>query len=370
MKKGYYIHFEGRTSIGVAKKIDMQMEEFRKYYEMREIEVETLHRSLLQRVIGLFPTCSISRDYDSALGRLEEPAFLYIRRTVADRAYVNFLRRVKQKFPKCKIIIEIFTYPYDKDDFGKWNAWPFYIKERIYRGRQKKYVDRFVTYTQDEEIFGVPTIQTINGINVDSVRMVQGEYREDQLTMIGVAYMQRHHGYERVIEGMHEYYSGQERKFRVYLMLVGDGPEKPKYQELTEKYGLGNYITFYPTMSGDELDEMYDKSDIALASFGMYKLGIDQKLSALKTREYVAKGMPIMTGCAIDVLDDGYRYVKNFSNDAEAVDIDEVIKFYKEIRKTFPNKIAMAKNIREFAIQNLSMKSAMAPVVDYIESWA
>ena len=25
MKKGYYIHFQGRTSIGVAKKIDMQM---------------------------------------------------------------------------------------------------------------------------------------------------------------------------------------------------------------------------------------------------------------------------------------------------------------------------------------------------------
>lgn len=27
MKKGYYIHFQGRQSIGVSKKIDMQIEE-------------------------------------------------------------------------------------------------------------------------------------------------------------------------------------------------------------------------------------------------------------------------------------------------------------------------------------------------------
>ena len=367
MKKGYYIHFEGRTSIGVAKKIDMQMEEFRKYYEMREIEVETLHRSLLQRVIGLFPTCSISRDYDSALGQLEEPAFLYIRRTVADRAYVNFLRRVKQKFPKCKIIIEIFTYPYDKDDFGKWNAWPFYIKERIYRGRQKKYVDRFVTYTKDEEIFGVPAIQTINGINVDSVRMVRGEYQEDQLTMIGVAYMQRQHGYERVIEGMHEYYSGQERKFSVYLMLVGDGPEKPMYQSLVEKYHLQEYVTFYPTTIGDELDRLYDKADVVLNVFGGYKVNYYGAYSSLKVRESFAKGLPMISGSDLDIGDKAERYVEMFANDKSPVDMCDVIRFYNNLRKTNNNKTVVAFAIRSFAKAYLDMTIVMQPIIRFID---
>ncbi len=27
MKKGYYLHFQGRQSIGVSRKIDMQLEE-------------------------------------------------------------------------------------------------------------------------------------------------------------------------------------------------------------------------------------------------------------------------------------------------------------------------------------------------------
>lgn len=64
MKKGYYIHFEGRYSIGVSKKIDMQMEEFAKHYEMKELEIRTKNRTLFQRILGLFPTASITRDYE------------------------------------------------------------------------------------------------------------------------------------------------------------------------------------------------------------------------------------------------------------------------------------------------------------------
>ena len=368
MKKGYYIHFQGRTSIGVSKKIDMQMEEFRKFYDMREIEVETPERSLVERIVGLFPVCSIRRNYGQALESIDNPAFLYVRRTVADKAYVGFLRQVKQKFPACKIIIEIFTYPSDKDDFGKWNAWPFYLKEIIYRGKLKRFVDRFVTYTQDKEIFGVPAICTINGINVENVAVVKGEYQKNRITLIGVAYMQKHHGYERIIEGLNEYYQKHEHKYTVELSLIGDGPEKRKYQELVEKYGLQDYVGFYPTMAGAELDAMYDKSDIALASFGMFKLGFYGKLSALKTRECLAKGMPLMTGCEIDVLDDSYKYVRNFDNSSQPIDISEVIQFYEDITKDFTDKQQIAATIRQYALNNVSMESVMKPIIDYIES--
>lgn len=128
MKRGYYIHFQGRISIGVSKKIDMQIEEFRKIYDMQEMEVPVIERGLGRRVIDLWPTRSIARDYENVLGKLREPAFLYIRRAVADKAYIGFLREIKMRFPECKIIIEIFTYPYNKDDFGKWNAWPFLLR--------------------------------------------------------------------------------------------------------------------------------------------------------------------------------------------------------------------------------------------------
>ena len=133
MKNGYYIHFDGRQSVGVAKKIDMQMEELGHYFSIKEVDVKTVPRTFTERVVGLLPWKSISRDYAGALEELEQPDFLYVRRTVADQEYVEFWKNIKQRFPGCKIIVEIYTYPYDKDDFWKWNAWPFYFKEKIYR---------------------------------------------------------------------------------------------------------------------------------------------------------------------------------------------------------------------------------------------
>lgn len=368
MKHGYYIHFEGRASVGISKKLDMQIEEFGKYFDIHELEVETVKRNIFQRVVGLLPTMSIKRNYEEALEKLDHPDFIYVRRNVADRAYLNFWKEIKQRYPKCKIIIEIFTYPYDKDDFGKWNAWPFYIKEIIYRPRLKKYVDRFVTYSDDKEIFGIPTIITTNGIVVEKVKIVKGSYTENVITLIGVAYMQRHHGYERLIQGLREYYQTGEHKYKVKLLLIGDGPEKPRYQKMTEKYQLQEYVKFYPTMSGEKLDEMYDISDIALASFGMYKLGIYEKLGALKTRECLAKGMPLITGCEIEGLEEDYKYVKNFPNNDQVVNIEEIVDFFEGIKAKDTNKETVAHTIREYATEHVSMRSVMEPIVSYIES--
>lgn len=369
MKKGYYIHFQGRQSIGVSKKIDMQLAVFRKHYEMQEIEVETPERTLFSRVLGLFPTASISRNYEDALTQIDDPAFLYVRRTVADRAYLRFWEKVKERYPACKIIIEVFTYPYDRDDFAKWNAWPFYLKELIYRPALKKYVDRFVTYSDDREIFGVPTIRTTNGVDVDSIPQIGGAFRDGQIDLIGVAFMQRHHGYERIIEGLHEYYnSGKPHEYEVTLRLVGDGPEKPLYQRLAEKYRLGDHVRFYPTLTGEKLDALYDQSDIALVSFGMYKLNLFAKMNAIKSRECLAKGMPLITGCAIDVLPEDYPYAYVFPNDRSTVEINEIVAFYKQVRKMQDSKQKTASVIRAFAQEHVSMDVVMQPIIDYIEA--
>lgn len=369
MKKGYYIHFDGRESIGVSKKIDMQIEEFRKHFDIQELEVHAAVRSLAERIAGLFPTMSIRRDYGQAFEQMERPDFLYVRRTVADREYLRFWKKVKERWPDCIIIIELFTYPYDKDDFAKWDAWPFYIKELIYRPGLKKYVDRFVTYTEHREIFGISTIRSANGINVDSVNQIEGAFREREINLIGVAFMQRHHGYERIIEGMKDYYSGDgEPDCRVNLRLVGDGPEKARYLELVGKYRLEKYVRFYPTLTGEKLDELYNDSDIALVSFGMYKLGFYGKMCALKSRECLAKGMPLITGCSIDVIPDDYPYAKVFANDGSTVNIGEVVSFYGHVRSEMQSKKELSDTIRRFAIEHVSMEAVMRPVVDYIMS--
>ncbi len=366
MKRGYYIHFQGRISIGVSKKIDMQIEEFRKIYDMQEMEVPVIERGLGRRVIDLWPTRSIARDYENVLGKLREPAFLYIRRAVADKAYIGFLREIKMRFPECKIIIEIFTYPYNKDDFGKWNAWPFFIKECIYRKELKRYVDRFVTYSEDSMIFDVPTIRTSNGIDVEKIREIKGAYKEDELVLLGVAYMQRQHGYERVINGMNDYYKKQP-KYKVFLYLAGDGPEKKKYMNLVRQYGLEEYVKFYPVVTGEELDRLYDQADIALAALAMYKSGVYGKYSALKTRECMVKGIPMLSGSEIDVLNNESDYVKVFENNGSNINIDEVICYFEYLKEKYGDKMTLADQIRSFAKEHVSIEKTMEPIIDFIE---
>ena len=98
----------------------------------------------------------------------------------------------------------------------------------------------------------------------------------------------------------------------------------------------------------------------------MYKLGL-YTLGALKTREYLAKGMPFITGCPVDVLEEDYPYVKTFSNDAQSVDIREVIQFYEKLKKENGEKKKLAWKIRESAVSRVSMQSVMQPIIDFIE---
>ena len=198
--------------------------------------------------------------------------------------------------------------------------------------------------------------------------MVEGDYTDDEISLIAVAYMQRHHGYERLIEGMKEYYKQQGNKKKIILHLVGDGPEKGMYTKLVDQYNLQDVVKFYVTKSGEELDALYNSSDIALASFGMYRLGIYGKVSVLKSRECLAKGMPMITGCEIDVINDDFPYAKTFANDSSVVDMNEVVEFYETIRKNGKNKVDNALCIREYAYKNVDMGHVMLPIVKYAES--
>lgn len=366
MKKGYYIHFNAKITPGVAKKIDMQINEIRKSAEISEINILPQEVSLIKRLRRLLPGGAIERSYQEALGQMEKPDFIYVRRATADKNYVDFFRTVKKKWPDCKVIIEIFTYPYDKDEFLRPMAWPYYFKEKYQRRKLAKYVDRYITYSEDEFIFGVPTIRTGNGILVDNIKLPElKEKKDDSVHLIAVAFMQKHHGYERVIKGLYKYYQKGNRR-TVICHLIGEGPEKRKYQKLVQKYGLEDSVIFYPIMLGEELDKIYEKGDIALSSVGFYKDGLNRE-NSLKVREYMAKGFPIITVCKVNGLDNDYPFVCQLPNNATPVDIDQILAFYDRIFQMYSRK-EMQQKIRDYAKKAVDMPVVMKEIIDFIES--
>lgn len=367
MKKGYYIFFGKSNSSGVSKKVNMQLEELEKYFSVKLINVPKIERGIIRKLWGLFFWVSNKYDYDLLFESLMEPDFLYIRYTLSDKKTLYFLQKVRGMYPQCKIIIELFTYPYDREYWHRID-FLFLIKDMYYRRKLKQYVDRFVTYSRDEIILGIPTIRTMNGIDIKKIRKIEPiVHDENEIHMIGVAMLQKHHGYERLIMGMRNYYSdntyGKCRK--VFFHIVGDGPEKKRYERLVKKYSLGDNVIFHGMLEGEQLDEIYNQSDLAISSLGIYKAKV-YYLSALKTREYLAKGLPMITGSKVDVLSHEFPYYLEFPNDSSVIDVESIIHFHDKVYFNSYNRAGIVNYIRKFAEEKVNMDIVMQPIIEYI----
>lgn len=369
MKKGYYICMgSGSSSSGVNKKINMHVAELKKNFATELIWVPKIERGIFKKIWGLFFWVSNKYDYDQLLAKLSNPDFLYIRYSLTDRKMLSFLQRVKESYPQCKIIVEIPTYPYDRE---YWYSIDFFflLKDMYYRKYLKRYLDCFVTYSLEETIWDVPTIRTMNGVDVHSMKIIQPSvHHGNEIHMIGVAMLQKHHGFERMIEGIRQYYaSGDTNKRKIVFHIVGDGPEKKRYEKSVQKYSLSERVIFYGTLSGENLDKIYNQCDLAVASLGLYKLNLNY-ISTLKTREYLAKGMPIIYACQDSAIKQDYPYCLEVPNDSSSIDMDSVIDFYDKIYDgSYDKKLETIKCIREYAERTVNMDKVMQPIVEYIE---
>lgn len=113
------------------------------------------------------------------------------------------MKNTKSAYSNCKILIEIPTYPYYKEYFYSIDI-VFLLKDIIYRNKLKKYIDRFVIY---DKIQNIPAIMMQNGVEVDKMPLAAiRRYSPNEINLIAVEVLQRHHGYERVIQGIAHYY--------------------------------------------------------------------------------------------------------------------------------------------------------------------
>lgn len=364
--KGYFIHFNARDTVGVSSKIDMQIKEFTKFHDIKEVDIKISDKNFIRNAMSVLPYVSICWDYTEAYRLIDRPDFLYIRKVGGDYKHYKFLRFVKKQFPKCKILIEIPTYPYFWESVKNITGILLVKDYYNYCYKMKKYIDRIVTYSDDTEIFGIPTLHIKNGIDVESILPIDvyAEYSLERVNLIAVAVMRPHHGYERIIEGLYRYYRNMgKRDFHIHM--VGDGIERNAYEKLIHEYKLESHFTFYGMLSGNELHEVYCKADFALSAFGWYKDRVS-KSSALKVREYLAKGLPIISGCREDAFDETKgEFCEIFSNDNSPIDFNRIVSFYERIYRDYDRK-QVIENVREFARTHIDNCVTMRPIMEYI----
>jgi hypothetical protein len=374
MKKGLYIVFGSndfdeqlRPTTGVGKKIVNQVSSLNIENVMScklTIFPSLGGKNYLYKLISylfLDPFDDINIDY-------KQYDFIYIRRFIpTSNSLIKTLKRIKENNPNCKIIYEIPTYPYDMEHYNNIKQYVLLLIDKIFRKKLPKYVDRIVTLSNDDNIFNIPTIKIINGINCKDISIASTETKKEGniINLIAVAYFSFWHGYERLLAGLYEYYKDKnDQKYIINIHFVGDGPEIKKYRKLVEDYNLGNYVFFHGILKEKDLDNIYNICDIAVSSLGSHRINIF-KTSALKSREYLAKGLPIISSTKIDVLPENFKYCYYVPEDDSPVNIDEIVNFYKNIYNNESIE-QVRKSIREFAEKNIDISVTMKPVIEFI----
>lgn len=371
--KGLFLMFYGFNAFnGISKKIAYQVDALRHNgIEMQichyETSVEDGTRTWMidDKVLHCF-----GNSIRGKLRKRMDYRFIvdYIRQEQFDfvywRSYHNanpftiwFIRAIyKMGIP---VILEIPTYPYDHE-YASWKARLSFLPHRLFRGLFCKYVNRIVTFSNDQSIFGVPTICISNGIDFSRIPLRTKMHNlAKELHLVAVAEIHFWHGYDRLIEGLHLYYQNRP-KYKVFFHLAGLLSGKREQHEVADavtRYHLEEYVHLYGPLHGEALEQLFDKGDFAIGSLGRHRSGITH-IKTLKNREYAARGFAFAYSECDDDFD-AMPYVLKVPADESPIDIQQVIDFCQ--------KQAMQPQAIRESISHLSWDEQMKKIVDYLK---
>ena len=296
-----------------------------------------------------------------------KPIYEYAQNESIDLVYIRSFHNanpftihlIKQlKTMGARVIMEIPTYPYDQE-YVTPGMRVYLTIDRHFRHKLARELDAIITFSDKEKIFGVPTIRISNGIDFDAIPLKQRiNDTSHELHLIGVAEVHYWHGFDRLIQGLAEYYL-QEQSYKVFFHIVGQLSGERERQEIIPAIynnGLTPYVILHGARYGKELDELFEQADLGIGSLGRHRSGID-KIKVLKNREYAACGLAF-TYSETDEDFDNMPYVWKVPANETSMDIQKLIEFHQSIHLQ-PIEIRNS-------IANLSWKHQMQEVINQI----
>ncbi|MDE6624948.1 MAG: glycosyltransferase family 4 protein [Lachnospiraceae bacterium] len=372
MKKLLYLtvwDFSDAESNGICKKILSQVNTLKKmgfevdfaYTKNGEVYLKQKEENILLGQVPKVLNIILAHRIFAAHLKKERYDAVYVRHCVISPYYIHLLSILRKN--SNKIVVEFPTYPYDKELSKGIKLRLGYCMDCLCRNRMKRYVDRIITYSEHDEIFGIPTIKTINGVDFDSIPQVKHARKKSEINLIGVAMLSPWHGFDRVIMGLKNYYENKP-DIVVNFLIVGSGGEYEKYVNMVDEYGLKQYVKFFGNQSGKELDHIYDQADLAVSSLAFHRIGLNNG-SSLKSREYGARGLPILSTIPIDYLPEDCSYVCIVPIGESAIDIQKIVDFMQKIEEN-EDMDEISNNIRKLTQNVADMPVTFKPIRDYL----
>ncbi|GFN29857.1 glycosyltransferase [Paenibacillus xylaniclasticus] len=285
----------------------------------------------------------------------KQPDSIYIRNispiTMDVARFLKYCSRQRRK-----VYWEIPTYSEIQDRIRNLRT----LYYRIMHHYISRYLTNNVAIAAEEGLERKGFIFTTNGVNARSIKLKEHK-QHPGINLICVATFDYWHGYDRLLEGLKNYYAAdaRDRNQQVHIHMVGNGNVKP-LEDLTAQYGLGCYVTFHGVLLGQELDQLFDEMDIAIGNLGFHRRGVFADTS-IKIREYCARGVPFVTALNDSDFPQPFQFRKKVPADESAIDIGSIIEFYEHITSRHPN---FSQEMRRYAENHLTWEQKMRFIRD------
>lgn len=368
MKKVAYIsfvNFDDMINIGVKNKILSQIRVLKKNHDVTLytqsnnilLTINNDNKVFTKNLDKKFTRSSfIKTFYTDLLSNM--PDIIYMRYQFSDPLLIKVIKKLN-KIYGVRIFVEIPTYPYYKE--LKQQGLKGFIKAFVdytFHFSLFKYIEKIITYSNHNQIYKKKTIKIVNAVDFESIPLPQRVHSKE-IRLIAVSSMKPWHGYDRLILGLKNYYTVKRDRL-VKLILIGYGAEYDYYNKIVSKFTLQDYVIFTGSKSGEELDEYFNDSDIAVSSLGLHRINLESA-STLKAKEYVARGLPVVTASKEDV-GVNLKYIINYRADETPIDINKIVKFYDSIYNV--NNENVSKTIRESVENKFGFDSTFKPVLE------
>ena len=286
---------------------------------------------------------------------------IYVRHPGTNPALLGFLAWMKNRNPNLRIVLEMASYPMS-GEADSVEQKLIVACDATLSGFLRKFVDHVVTFGNQTEIYAIPCIRSSNGIDVDALPMRRGSaFNPRAPRLVGVASLAKWHGYDRIIRGLRQALD-QNPEMVPHVSFAGHGPVAAELEELCRTLGLGEHVTFHGMMTGKALDELFDQSDIAIASLGMHRIGL-QSASSLKTREYCARGIPFILAGSDESFDEGFPCSLRVPEGDDPIDFGKVLADYAAMLERVDDP---ARQMRAYAAATLSWKTRLSEIMQVV----
>jgi hypothetical protein len=197
-------------------------------------------------------------------------------------------------------------------------------------------------------------------VDVEGVRFTRFQpFDGRRLRLIFVAARFRSwHGLDRLLDGLDRYRGDVE----IELRLVGAVPALD-LRRISELASSNVRIQLLGTLTGAELDSQFAGANLAVSSLALERNGLSEGC-VLKTREYVARGIPFVYGYRDVDLDAGCEFALNLGEPGLPIDIAAIVEFAARVSKCR----GIEETMRSYARARMDWRIKMSQMIEFVES--